>query len=162
MRRLKKSLRKRRKNILPTCEWKQCKRPIKQYTLTGKLGKSERIALCAWHFKFLDAVNRINFWRRNQDPAIAVQRIIEGEDVGVVAAYDMRKNTILFSPRLAALSPEHQVYVFSHETAHWILCREFGLLTSMCYDLIYNKPLRCLGYMTLQEYETEGLNTSDA
>jgi len=91
------------------------------------------------------------------------------DNMDVYGAYLLKSNQILVSQNFAWLDVEQMVYVLSHETIHWILAREFGWLTSMGLDIVYHRPLPCLGGHSLHTlmlstlYEqAEGLNRAHA
>jgi hypothetical protein len=99
----------------------------------------------------LNAVTRIRFWRRKRVPSIETMRV--EEDILVDAAYDPNGNRIIVMPRFAENEQEKMVYILAHETVHWILNREFGLVTSLSFDILYKRPLHCLGHHSLMTYE---------
>lgn len=152
------------------CSWKRCYRVLEKdeqrLTLMPIEGHRYIMALCPRHYSLLDRTNRIRFWRRHRRPDIRGMRI--GRAL-VYAFYQQKGNMLTVTEHFAHQEPEQQVYVLSHETLHWVLAREFGLLTSMSLDIFYKVPLRVLGghslhtWMLNSLYEvTEALNTADA
>lgn len=152
------------------CSWRRCRRVLEEWEqrLTLKYFEGRRCitALCPYHYDLLDKVGRIRFWRRHRRPGIKGARV---GSHNVDAFYMPKPNMITVTEHFAHAEPQYQVYVLSHETIHWILAREFGLLTSMSFDVFYKQPLRVLGGHSLHTwglnslYEaTEALNTAVA
>jgi hypothetical protein len=111
-------------------------------------------------------VTRIRFWRRHRRPDI------KGTRVGprlIYAMYTQKPNVITVTEHFAREQPPQQVYELSHEMIHWVLAREFGLLTSMSFDIFYKQPLKVLKGHSLHTWllnslyeQTEALNTAAA
>ena len=144
-------------NRIVRCAWKRCKRLLEpgEARLTYAKGGRQLIALCPWHFSVIDGANRLRFWRRHRMPQVYAARV---EDGSVVNAYYLQKvNEFSVTQIFADLEPEQQVYVLSHETLHWVLARDFGLLTSISLDIFYKQPLHVLGHHSLHTWELNRL-----
>ena len=151
------------------CSWRRCRRVLEEgeqrFSLKYHEGHRYIVALCPWHYSLLDRANRIRLWRRHRT------LVIKGTRVGpplIYAFYQQKDNVLTVTEHFAHAEPQQQVYVLSHETVHWILAREFGLLTSISFDIFYKQPLTCLGGHSLHTWslnalyeQTEALNTAD-
>lgn len=140
------------------CSWKRCHRVLAEgetrMTLTYFEGHRYVMALCPWHYALLDRANRIRFWRRHRYPSIKGARV--GPHL-IYASYTQKPNVIIVTEHFAHGEQPEMVYHLTHETIHWVLAREFGLLTSMSFDIFYKQPLQVLGGHSLHTWMLNSL-----
>ena len=127
------------------CWFFRCKRILdvseQRLTLVPVQGHRCVVALCEKHFRALDRATRVRFWHRWKSPVIRGKRVNDKK----LYALMYRNNLLYVTQHFAWLTPAQMVYVLVHETVHWWLGNEFGVVSSQAFDLFYNKPLRVLG-----------------
>lgn len=150
----------------PICLRKRCKRPATAFILAGPITADPRLfRVCDWHFRLLDRANRLHFWQRGP-PKV---KTMHTDRKFLFAAYDSKKDTIVLTQNFATLTTERMLFALAHEAVHRVITRDVGKMTSIAFDIIYQRPLHCLGHHTLQTYElnlmtrqSEGSNTAIA
>ncbi len=140
------------------CSWRRCHKVLEdgeqRLTLTWFEGHRYITALCSWHFSLLDRANRIRFWRRHRRPDIAGTRV--GRHL-IYAMYTQKPNVITVTEHFAHEDGPQQIYHLTHETLHWVLSREFGMMSSISLDVFYKQPLKVLGGHSLHTWMLNSL-----
>ena len=101
--------------------------------------------MCRWHFRVIDALTR-----NTEVPEIATMKIHQH---GLYATIDPHNQVLFVTDLFAEKPPEYQVFVLAHEQVHIWLRREFGRASSLAFDLIYKRPIQCLGFHSLLTWE---------
>ena len=139
------------------CWFFRCKRILdiseQRLTIVPAQGHRSVAALCDEHFRALDRATRVPFWRRWKPPEVHGKRTEEH-----VLGEFFRDNRLYVTQHFAALSPTQMVYVLVHETIHWWLVNEFGMMSSQAFDVFFEIPLHVLGG---ESWATWMLNTLD-
>jgi hypothetical protein len=108
------------------------------------------VAACRWHFRVMDRLTRT----RRVPEIVGVQRT---NDPTAFATIDPRMRTLFVTRKFAEASLQYQVFVLSHEEIHIWLQREFGLATSLGFDLIYERSMHALSHHSIKTWTLNDL-----
>lgn len=140
------------------CFFVRCKRPIEPGDKIVLMGM-DYAPMHKRHAKHLNFVARVRL-RWAGSPGIAQEAVEQRPGWNICGRYELARNLIFLNPTFWELTPSQAVYLVSHETLHWVLSREFGVVASFQFDGLYHRGLRCLDGRSIHEFELNRLHES--